>query len=81
MAALINSHMWPVTVVQKRVFLDVFCAAFAASEFCSSGHESNKFQVSAPQWYDHISDGLAGSLGTPEGRRMAQEAEGTVRVF
>ena len=69
----VASHCCP-----TRVFLYVFCAAFANRNF-SSGHESNKFQVSAPQWYDHISDGLAGSLGTK--KAALQEPEGTDRVF
>ena len=52
---------------------------FTGLQESSSGHESNKFQVSAPQWYDHISDGLAGSLGTK--KAALQEPEGTDRVF
>lgn len=57
----VASHCCP-----KTCFLGCFLCSKIANRNFSSGHESNKFQVSAPQWYDHISDGLAQSLGTPE---------------
>lgn len=79
MAALIFSHMWPVTVVPKRVFLDVFCAVKLPIGILAQVMNPTSFRFPRHNGMIIFLMGSRKALG-PQNRRIAWP-EGTVRVF